>query len=51
MLTREDVTEVSDEKSLNVFKFAANMDPELSVEESIKYQVLIKETAFIGVVE
>ena len=46
-----DFIRASDDKSLNVFKVAANLGPELSVEDSIKYQVLSEGTAFIGAVE
>ena len=36
---------------MNIFKLAANMRSDLSIDDSIKYQVLSDKTAFIGVVE
>jgi hypothetical protein len=48
--TSDDFIEVEEEQSIGMFKLAAMNDPQLDVEEAIKYQVLTDKTAMIGMV-
>ena len=45
----DDFVMATEDKVRNIFKVAASMDPKLSVEDAIKYQILTDSTAFIGV--
>lgn len=51
IFTTNDFTEVEPEKAMNMFKVCAYNLPELTSQQSIKYQVLSDTTAMIGVVK
>ena len=46
-----DFTEVKDQESSDLFQFCAMSLPDLTAEQSIKYQVLSDSTAMIGVIK